>query len=62
MAGEKAKENKTLVARCEACGKVQSVELMTALVVGRGRGRRLANVCDTCREAGWTPAQESESA
>jgi len=62
MAGEKAKENKTLVAQCEACGKAQSVELMSAVLVGTGRARRLVNVCEACRAAGWTPPEAPAAA
>ncbi len=59
MASEKAKENKTLVAQCSACGKTLSAELIHAVVV-EGNGRRaIIPVCDECREKGWQPPQES---
>lgn len=53
MAGEKAKDNKTLVAVCAACGKTMSTELLTGIVVGAGRARRIVPVCQPCRAAGW---------
>ena len=55
MPSEKAKENKKLVAVCAACGKQFSTELLTGVVVGRGRDRRIVPVCDACRAQGWTP-------
>ena len=55
MPSEKAKENKQLVAPCAACGKQLSTELLTGVVVGRGRDRRIVAVCAACRDKGWTP-------
>jgi hypothetical protein len=55
MPSERAKENKQLVAACAACGKQLSTEVLTGIVVGRGRDRRIVPVCDACRSAGWTP-------
>jgi hypothetical protein len=55
MPSEKAKENKQLVAACAACGKQFSAELLTGLVCGSGRQRRIVPVCDACLASGWTP-------
>jgi hypothetical protein len=57
MPSEKAKENKQLVAACAACGKQVSTELLTGLVRGSGRNRRIVAVCDACIAAGWKPEQ-----
>jgi hypothetical protein len=57
MAGEKAKENKRLTAKCAGCGKELSVELLTGVVVGTARRRHIVPVCDACREKGWSPEQ-----
>ena len=57
MPSERAKENKQLIAACAACGKELSTELLTGVVVGSGRDRRIVPVCDACRAAGWTPPQ-----
>jgi len=54
MAGEKAKENKRLTAKCAACAKEMSVELLTGKVVGDGRHRRIVAVCQPCLDKGWT--------
>jgi hypothetical protein len=61
MAGEKAKENKRLIAACAACGKEQSVELLTGRVIGFGRGKRIVPVCQSCLDAGWTPPDPEDS-
>jgi hypothetical protein len=58
MPSEKAKENKQLVAACAACGKQVSTEMLTGVVVGAGRARRIVPVCDACRAAGWSPPAE----
>lgn len=55
MPSEKAKENKQLVAACAGCGKQLSVEVLSGVVHGAGRNRRILPVCDACRAAGWTP-------
>jgi hypothetical protein len=55
MPSEKAKENKQLVAPCAGCGKQHSTELLTGVVVGSGRNRRIVAVCEACRAKGWTP-------
>ncbi len=55
MAGEKAKENKTLQAPCAACGKELSVELLRGTSVGSGRGRHIVAVCRPCLDKGWDP-------
>jgi len=57
MPSEKAKENKQLVAACAGCGKQLSTELLTGVVVGRGRDRRIVPVCDECRAKGWMPPE-----
>jgi hypothetical protein len=55
MPSERAKENKQLVAACAACGKPFSTELLTGVVCGSGRDRRIVPVCDACRASGWRP-------
>jgi len=59
MPSEKAKGNKTLVADCEVCGKTFSTELLTGVVTGAGRNRRIVPLCEACREKGWPPAEAS---
>jgi hypothetical protein len=59
MPSEKAKENKTLVAQCGACGKTLSAELIHGLLVECNGKRTTVPVCDDCREAGWQPAAQS---
>jgi uncharacterized protein with PIN domain len=58
MASEKAKENKTLVAQCTACGKTLSAELIRGVLVEHNGKRTTVPVCDDCREKGWQPQQE----
>jgi hypothetical protein len=53
MAGEKAKENRTLQASCAGCGKDLSVELLRGVTVGAGRDRRIVAVCRPCLDKGW---------
>ncbi len=60
MPSEKAKANKQLVATCAGCGKQLSTELLTGLVVGTGRSRRIVPVCDPCRAKGWNPDTKAE--
>lgn len=55
MPSERAKGNKQLAATCAGCGKQMSAELLTGLVVGSGRRRRIVAVCQPCRDNGWTP-------
>lgn len=55
MPSEKAKENKTLVAQCTACGKTLSSELIHSVIIERDGRRRAIAVCDACREQGWQP-------
>jgi hypothetical protein len=55
MPSERAKENKKLVSACAGCGKELSTEMLSGVVVGRGRDRRIVPVCDPCRAKGWTP-------
>jgi hypothetical protein len=59
MASEKAKENKTLVGQCAACGKTLSVELIQGILVERDGKRTTVPACDECREKGWRPPVES---
>jgi len=61
MAGEKAKENKTLTSACAGCGKTLSTELLHGVIVGRGRQRRVVAICQACRDKGWTPAAAAPS-
>ncbi len=53
MPSEKAKENKTLVAQCSACGKSVSAELIHGVLVERAGRRTAIPICDACREHGW---------
>jgi hypothetical protein len=55
MPSEKAKENKTLVAECRACGKTLSAELVHGVSVRRNGKRATVPVCDACRQSGWEP-------
>ena len=61
MAGEKAKENKALVAQCTACEKTLSVELMQGRVIRRNGKRSTVPVCEACAAKGWQPAETSAS-
>jgi hypothetical protein len=58
MPSEKAKENKTLVAQCTACGKAMSAELIHGMAVECNGKRITIPVCDQCRETGWQPPQQ----
>ncbi len=61
MASEKAKENKTLVAKCVACGQTVSAELIHGVRIQRGLRVSAVAICDTCRTQGWQPpAEESQ--
>lgn len=53
MPSERAKENKTLTATCASCGKSMSTEMLTGVVVGRGRAAKTASVCQPCLDKGW---------
>jgi uncharacterized protein with PIN domain len=55
MPSEKAKENKTLVALCTACGKTVSAELIHGVLIEQNGRRRTVAVCDACRQKGWQP-------
>ncbi len=55
MVSEKAKENKTLVGQCAACGKIVSTELIHGVATERNGHRITVPVCDDCREKGWQP-------
>jgi NAD-dependent SIR2 family protein deacetylase len=59
MTSEKAKENKTLIAQCTACGKTVSAELIHGVLIERDHRRTIVPVCDDCRHSGWQPAEES---
>jgi hypothetical protein len=59
MPSEKAKENKTLVCQCVACGKTLSAELVHAVLTERGGRRTTVPVCDECRQRGWQPPTET---
>ncbi len=58
MASEKAKENKTLVAQCAACGQTVSTELIHGVRIQRGLRTTTIAICDTCRLKGWQPPSE----
>jgi uncharacterized protein with PIN domain len=58
MPSDKAKENKTLVAQCSACGKTLSTELIRGVLVERNGKRTTVPVCDDCRAKGWQPSRE----
>ena len=55
MPSEKAKENKTLVAQCTACGKSVSTELIHGVMIERDGKRATIAICDDCRQQGWQP-------
>lgn len=55
MPSEKAKENKALVAKCAACDKTVSTELMQAVAVKQNGRRSSVPVCDACLLKGWRP-------
>ena len=56
MAGERAKDNKTLTAPCGACGKATPTAQLIGLAVGdEGRKRKTVPVCPACRDKGWRP-------
>jgi len=59
MPSEKAKENKTLVAQCAACGKSVSTELVHGVAVRLNHRRISIPVCDECRQKGWQPPAEN---
>lgn len=61
MPSEKAKENKTLIVECGACGKLVSTELAHSVVVRRQHRRVAFTVCDVCRLGGWQPPSENEA-
>lgn len=55
MPSDKARENKALVAICEACNKSVSTEIMVSLP-GRDNGKpRWWRVCVACANKGWRP-------
>ena len=55
MAGERAKDNKTLTAKCGSCGKdLAAVEMLGLKSVVNGK-RTLVSVCRPCHEKGWRP-------
>lgn len=55
MAGERAKDNKTLVGKCASCEKaVPAVELVGMKTADKGK-RVLVSVCRACRDKGWRP-------
>lgn len=60
MAGEKAKENKTLTATCGGCGKTMSTELLTGVLVGRAPHRQLVPACQPCLDRGWSPVPDTD--
>jgi len=62
MPSEKAKENKTLVAQCTACGSTVSTELIHGVRVQRGHRAMTVAVCDACRQKGWQPPPEEPQA
>lgn len=57
MPSEKAKENKTLVTDCAACGRSVSTELAHSVIVRRNHRRVAVAVCDDCRLKGWHPPE-----
>ncbi len=59
MPSEKAKENKTLVSQCTACGQTVSAELIHGVRVEHNGKGSTVPVCDACRESGWQPPAES---
>jgi hypothetical protein len=59
MPSEKAKENKTLVGQCLACGKSLSTELIHGVLIERQGRRTTTPICDACRAQGWQPPDEN---
>ena len=55
MPSEKAKENKSLIATCVACGKSVSTEMATALTGVEDGLRKAFVVCIPCANKGWRP-------
>jgi hypothetical protein len=55
MPSERAKENKALVATCEACGKNFSAEVMVSLSGCESGRSRSHSVCIACADGGWRP-------
>jgi hypothetical protein len=60
MPSEKAKENKTLTAPCAGCGKSVSTELLTGVVIGRGRDAKVVAVCPACVAKGFAPEKPAQ--
>ena len=55
MAGERAKDNKTLTAKCGSCGKdLPAVEMLGMKSIEGGK-RKLVSVCRPCQAKGWRP-------
>ncbi|MFZ0658063.1 MAG: hypothetical protein WBE78_07180 [Candidatus Binataceae bacterium] len=55
MPSEKAKDNKSLVVTCAACGKPVSTESAVALMGAEDGRRKQSVVCVTCANKGWRP-------
>ncbi len=55
MPSEKAKENKSLVATCVACGKSVSTESMVSLTGHNNGTATQSSVCVVCANGGWRP-------
>jgi hypothetical protein len=55
MAGERAKDNKTLTSKCGSCGKdLPAVEMLGLKTVEDGK-RTIVSVCKPCHAKGWRP-------
>ncbi|MEA2626151.1 MAG: hypothetical protein QOD06_2196 [Candidatus Binatota bacterium] len=55
MAGERAKDNKTLTSTCASCGKNSASALLTGLKGVENGKRKIFAVCTACRDKGWRP-------
>ncbi len=55
MPSDKAQDNKTLTAVCEACNKAVSTELMISLPARESGLPRWWKVCVGCANQGWRP-------
>ncbi|HEY6420403.1 MAG TPA: hypothetical protein VIX59_15515 [Candidatus Binataceae bacterium] len=55
MPSEKAKDNKSLVATCVACGKSVSTESAVSLTGAEDGRRKYFTVCFPCANKGWRP-------
>jgi len=55
MAGERAKDNKTLKAKCGSCEKELAAVEMIGMKTIDGKNRKIVSVCRPCHDKGWRP-------